>query len=238
MVNNLPSIPSEVGPAKVSGKIKVMIVDDHPIMRNAIKSQLQNQLDMQVIAEASDGEEAIKLALELIPDVIIMDIGLPNLNGIEATRQITSQLPDIAILALTVYNDQEYILSILEAGAAGYLTKKVSEEELTQSIRSVARGESVLSKEVLRQLLRHTLQNPIKPVPTVNTDNLRARELEILKLMSKGLSNKEIANSLQLNVRTVKGYVESIFAKLHAGSRTEASIIGLRIGLISLKELE
>lgn len=224
--------------AKKSEKIKVMLVDDHSLMRDSLRMHLESQADIEVIAEASNGEEAVKLATELTPDVIIMDIAMPKLNGLEATRQIKLVNRNVVILILTVHDDIEYILRILESGADGYLTKNLPGEKLIDAVRLVFSGESVLSSGVMDKLLKHALRYPIKPSVAVIRGNLSTRELETLRLVAKGMSNKQIAQELNISMRTVKGHVFNIFSKLNANSRTEAVIIGLRSGLISYNEIE
>lgn len=228
---------SEAEQAQSDKKITILIADDHPLIRDAIKVHLQNQADMEVIQEAEDGSEAICLASELVPDVIIMDIAMPKTNGLEAIRQIKEKHPQIAILVLTVHGDIEYILKALAAGAAGYLTKNIIGEQLAHAIRLVANGESVVSDMIMDKLLKYTLQSSSKaPLPELG-ESFSHRELEIFRLAAKGMSNKQIAQTLNLNLRTVKGYFENIFAKLNVGSRTEAVVTGLRMGLLDLNDI-
>ncbi len=217
--------------------IKVMIADDHPLMHDALKVHLESESGIQIVAEAADGEEAVKLAAQAKPDVIIMDITMPKLNGLEATRQIKAQNPNIEILVLTVHNDSEHILKILEAGAAGYMTKTTLGERLVRAIRSVMDGDSVLSDDVMNQLLKHALRYPVEhPIPDIRS-KLSIRELQIFKLAAKGLKSKEIAQELNLNLRTIKGYLANIYAKLNVSSRTEAVIVGLRSGLLTSEDI-
>jgi DNA-binding NarL/FixJ family response regulator len=219
-------------------KITVILADDHPLMRHALRSLLEKQTGFEVVAEVDDGEEAVRLAKELVPDVVIMDISMPKLNGLEATRQIKAECPTIAVLVLTVYDDGEHILGILEAGADGYLTKKVFGERFVQAVRSVASGEAVLSAPVMKQLLKYALRYPIKAITLDAGGKLTIRELEIIKLAARGMGNKDIALKLSLSLRTVKGYLVDIFSKLNAGSRTEAIITALRAGIITLDDLD
>jgi DNA-binding NarL/FixJ family response regulator len=217
--------------------IKVMIVDDHPLMHDALRVHLEGENDIKIVGEASDGEEAVKLASELIPDVIIMDIEMPKLNGIEATRRIKAQNPKIQVLALTVHNDSEYILKGLEAGAAGYMTKTTLGENLVRAVRSIVDGESVLSADVMDKLLKHSLRYPLeRKIPDIE-NMLNVREMQIFKLAAKGLKSKEIAQELNLNVRTIKGYLSNIYSKLNVSSRTEAVIVGLRNGLLNSDDI-
>lgn len=225
-------------PLEESGKITIILVDDHPLLRQAIRNVLDKQADFQVIAEAGDGEEAVRLAGELAPDVMIMDIGMPVMNGLEATRQIKASHPRIAVLVLTVHSDDQYVIGILQAGAAGYLTKSVFGEELVQAIRGVVAGEMVLSSSIGQRLLKHAARYPTIPVSLEAGEKLSTRELEILKLAARGMSNKDIALEVGLSLRTVKGYLADIFSKLMVGSRTEAVITSLRAGFLSLDDLE
>jgi DNA-binding NarL/FixJ family response regulator len=220
------------------GKIKILIADDHPLMLKALKDVLEKEPTFEVVGEAYDGKEAVKLALELLPNVVIMDISMPELNGLEATRQIKAKFPNIAILVLTVHNDSEHIFGILEAGASGYLTKSVFGEQIIHSVKSVAIGESVLTTQVMQQLIKHASKYTTKPVPLETGEKLTAKELKILKLVARGMGNKDIASITGLSLRTVKSYLVDIFSKLDVDSRTKAVVLGLRAGLISLDDLE
>ena len=220
-----------------SAKITVLLADDHPLVRQSIRAVLEKQPDIKVVAEAGDGVVAVKLATELKPDVVVMDIGMPKLDGLEATRQIKEVLPEIAVLVLTVHSDEQYILGILQAGAAGYLTKSVYGEEVVQAIRGIVGGEMVLSPSIGQKLIKHAAHYPTKAVPLEAGEKLSTRELEILEFAARGMSNKEIANSLGLSLRTVKGHLAEIFTKLRVGSRTEAVITCLQAGFISLNDI-
>ena len=219
-------------------KIKIIVADDHPLLRQALRNVLEEQPDFEIIAEASDGEEVVKLANELNPDIIIMDISMPNLNGIEATRQIKAGHPLIAVLVLTIHSDSEHILSILQAGASGYLTKSVYGDGVIHAIRALAAGETVLAPAISRQILKYAFQHINKPLSLNTGEKLTPRENEVLKLLAKGISNKDIAFRLNLNMRTVKSYLAELFLKLNAASRTEVVIIGLRKGILTLDDLE
>lgn len=215
--------------------IKVLIADDHPLMCDSLKSHLENEENIEVIATADNGEEAVKLALKLVPDVVIMDISMPILNGIEATRQIKSMNPKIKVLVLTVHADSEHILKIFEAGAEGYISKKISGSKFPNAIRSIIDGCSVLSEEVMGELIKHALRLPSLTVDSNPVPILTTRELVIFKLVALGKSNKQIAEELKLNIRTVKGYVSNIFLKLNANCRTEAVMAGIKAGLLSIQ---
>jgi DNA-binding NarL/FixJ family response regulator len=219
-------------------KITIILVDDHPLLRKALRDVLDEESDLSVIAEASDGDEAIKLALELVPDVVIMDINMPKLGGLEAIRQIKAKNPGIIIMALTVHTEDEYILEILQAGAAGYLVKSVYGQEVIRAIRAVASGDMVLSPAIGKNLLKHAAKFPVRSVPLPAGEKLSIREMEILKLTAQGKGNQEIADILGLNLRTVKGYLTEIFSKLNVSSRTEAVITALRMGIINNDDIQ
>jgi DNA-binding NarL/FixJ family response regulator len=219
-------------------KISVLLVDDHPLLREALKNVLIKDDEFTIIGEAGDGEEAVKMALEMKPQVVIMDISMPKMNGLEATHQIKSGNPNISVLALTVHTEDEYILDILQAGAAGYLIKNVYGKEVIQAIKAVASGDMVLSPTIGKNLLKHASRYPTKPINLEAGEKLSIRELEVLKLAAQGRTNMEIADKLNINQRTVKGYLTEIFSKLRVGSRTEAVITGLRAGYISIDDLQ
>jgi NarL family two-component system response regulator LiaR len=217
-------------------KLTVLIADDHPLVRDALRQALDAEEDMQIVAEAADGEEAVKLASECKPDVAVMDIVMPKLNGIEATRKIKQIAPDIAILILTAYDDDEYVLGLLDAGAAGYLLKSARGRDLAGAIRAIKAGESVLHPAIIAKLLKRATQAPVerhKP-----SDILSERESEVLRLVALGMSNKDIAEKLFLSERTIKAHLTNIFNKLNVASRSEAIVKGLQWGLVTLENTE
>jgi two-component system, NarL family, response regulator LiaR len=216
---------------------KVMIVDDQPLLRQALTYVLKKCDEFSIVGEAADGEEAVQLALEHKPDIIIMDIAMPRMNGWEATRRIKEQLPSVAILVLTIYDDPEDIIGILEAGAAGYLMKDVFGDAVVSAIKSIVNGERVLSDSIIKHLLKYTRKHPIKPKQFDSHEKLTMREIEILKLLASGISNKDIANVLGLEVSTVRSHLAIIFSKLRVGSRTEAVTFGIRSGLLTDEDL-
>ncbi|MFC1909887.1 response regulator [Chloroflexota bacterium] len=216
--------------------IKLLIADDHPLFRQSLRNVLENEPDFNVIGEASNGSEAVAMASELNPDVVLMDITMPVLDGLEATRQIKSAHPEIAVLVLTIHSDEQHAVEILEAGAAGYLTKSVFGEDIVHSIRGVVSGEMVLSPLIGQQLLKLASRYPRKAVALPAGEKLMPRELQILKLAARGMSNKAIASELELSLRTVKRHFDNIFSVLHVNSRTEAVTACLRTGLISIDE--
>jgi len=217
-------------------KLTVLIADDHPLVREALHQALDGERDMEVVAEAGDGAEAVKLASELKPDVAVMDIVMPKLNGIEATRKIKEIAPQIAILILTAYDDDEYVLGLLDAGAAGYLLKSARGCDLAGAIRAVKSGESVLHPKIIAKLLKRAMTAPVKERKA--SDLLSERELEVLRLVTLGMSNKEIAEKLFLSQRTVKAHLTNIFNKLNVASRSEAIVKGLQWGLVTLENTE
>jgi len=213
-----------------------LIADDHPLVREALHRTLEGEEDIEVVAEAGDGEEAVKFASELKPDVAVMDIVMPKLNGIEATRKIKEIAPDTAILILTAYDDDEYVLGLLDAGAAGYLLKSARGRDLVGAIRAIRSGESVLHPKIIAKLLERATVAPAEQHKA--SDPLSERESEVLKLVTSGMSNKEIAENLFLSQRTVKAHLTSVFNKLNVASRSEAIVKGLQWGLVTLENTE
>ncbi len=223
---------------KTGKKITILLADDHPLYRQALRSNLEKHSDLRVIGEADDGRQAVDLTAKYTPDIVIMDISMPELNGLDATREIKQRFPLTSVLVLTVHEDSEHILEILNAGASGYLTKKVIGETVVSAIRSLMSGEFVLAAPVFQKILKHALRYSAKPSALEYGDKLTARELDILKLAAKGLSNKDIASALELSIRTVKAYMAELFTKLNVTSRTSAVIAGLRAGLIQSEDIE
>jgi len=217
-------------------KLTVLIADDHPLVREALHRALDVEEDMKVVAEASDGEEAIKLASELKPNVVVMDIVMPKVNGIEATRKIKEIAPDTAILILTAYDDDEYVLGLLDAGAAGYLLKSARGRDLVGAIRTIKAGESVLHPNIIARLLKRATITSVKESKAQGL--LSGREAEVLRLVALGMSNKEVAEELFVSQRTVKAHLTSVFNKLNVASRSEAIVKGLQWGLVTLENTE
>lgn len=217
-------------------KIKVLLADDHVLVRQGTRELLEREQDIEVVAEAGDGEEAVRLADSKRPDVAIMDIAMPTLNGIEATRQIKDLHPATAVLILSAYDDDEYIFALLEAGAAGYLLKDVPADELVKAIRAVHAGESVLHPAVARKVVNRFAQPADKREEGSALERLTERELEVLRLAAKGMTNREIARELVISVRTVQVHLSNVFGKMGVGSRTEAVLRALRKGWLTLKD--
>lgn len=213
--------------------LSVLIADDHALIRQALRNALAKEPDFTLIAEADNGIEAVKLAKNLAPDVLIMDIAMPALNGIEATRQIREISSEMIILILTVYDDTEHVLSLFKAGADGYLTKKAAAEEIIQAMRTLSAGDTVVPSSIFRNMLKYCLRYAT-PIDAGKSVKLTTRELDILELIAIGKSNKEISSELNISPRTVKSHCADIFCKLKAFSRTEAVITALRSGFITL----
>jgi DNA-binding NarL/FixJ family response regulator len=218
-------------------KIKVLIADDHAVVREGTRQILEQEPDIDVVAEAVDGEEAVRLAGSSRPDVAIMDIAMPGIDGIEATRQIKSLYPSIAVLILSAYDDDQFVFSLLEAGAAGYLLKSIRGRELIDAVRQVHAGESVLHPAIARKVLNRFVPAPDKSTRQKPSDMLSERELAVLRLATRGLSNQEIADELCLSLRTVQAHLGHIFNKLQVSSRTEAVVHALKQGWVTLEDI-
>ncbi len=219
------------------GKIKIMLAEDHVLVREGTKEMLDREEDMEVVAEAGDGEEAVRLVTEHDLDIVIMDIALPKLNGIEATKQIKEISPGTAVLVLTAYDDDEYVFALLEAGAAGYLLKDVSTDELVEAIRAVQAGESMLHPAIARKVVNRFSRRVEEGKDEAPFEELTDREIEVLQMAGKGITNRGIADSLAISHRTVQAHLSHIFNKLGVGSRTEAVVYALRKGLLSFDDV-
>jgi NarL family two-component system response regulator LiaR len=218
------------------GKIKILIADDHAVVREGTRQILEEEPDLEVVAEAADGEEAVKLADSLRPDLVIIDISMPKVDGIEATRQIKALYPAMAVLILTAYDDDQFVFSLLEAGAAGYLLKSVRGKELINAVRQVHAGESVLHPAIARKVLNRFVTTPDQS--GIRKEKiLSERETEVLRLATRGLNNQGIADKLCLSLRTVQAHLGHIFNKLQVSSRTEAVVKALKEGWISLEDI-
>ncbi|HEY98345.1 MAG TPA: response regulator transcription factor [Dehalococcoidia bacterium] len=217
-------------------KIKILIADDHAVVREGTRQILEEEPDLQVVAQAADGEEAVNLADRFKPDLAIIDISMPKVDGIEATRRIKAAYPAMAVLILTAYDDDQFVFSLLEAGAAGYLLKSVRGKELVDAVRQVHAGESVLHPAIARKVLNRFVAKPDQP--GIRKEKvLSDRETEVLRLATRGLSNQDIADKLCLSLRTVQAHLGHIFNKLQVSSRTEAVVMALKEGWISLEDV-
>ncbi len=213
--------------------IRVLIVDDHTIVRKGIKALLEEQENIKVVGEADNGLDAINLSQQLAPDVILMDLLMPKMDGIDATRQITARQPEVHVLVLTSFVGDEKIFPAIKAGAMGYLLKDSEPAELIQSIYRVYRGEPSLHPIIARKMMKEIMEQPSeKPTP----DPLTAREVEVLQLLAKGLSNDEIAAKLVISEVTVRTHISHLLAKLHMANRVQATLYALREGISFIED--
>jgi NarL family two-component system response regulator LiaR len=217
-----------------TSSIRILIADDHAIVRKGIRMLLSKESGLQVIGEASDGAEAVAQAKALCPDVVLMDLVMPKLDGIEATRQITAQQPEVRVLVLTSFAADDKVFPAIKAGALGYLLKDSGPDDLVQAIHQVHRGEPSLEPSIARKVLTELSSPPKKPL---TTEPLTERELDVLRLVAQGHSNREIAEQLVITEMTVRAHVSNILGKLHLASRTQAALYALREGLASLDDV-
>ena len=215
----------------MSEPIRVILADDHPLVRQGIRLFLEEADDVIVVAEATDGSEAVRLVEEHLPDVAVLDIQMPGLSGIEATRQIKARFPQVRVLILTAYDEEPYVLALLQAGANGYLLKSADADELVRAVRAVHRGESALSPQAAARVV-HQIQSE---QAFAQVEALTSRETEVLRLAAQGLTNIAIGHELGISARTVQGHLSNIYGKLEVQSRTEAVTEALRRGWITLR---
>lgn len=210
--------------------ITILIADDHPLIRQGLQVVIEAQPDLRLVGEAVNGGQAVQLAQALHPDIIIMDLKMPVMDGLSATREISLTVPRAQVLILTSFPDDENVYAAIKAGAVGFLLKDASAEYLLDAIRTVQGGESVLHPAIARKLMRE-IKEPSRLPPT--TDPLTARELEVLACMAQGMSNRQIAQQLSVSVRTVSSHVRSILDKLHLANRTQAALYAVEQGITS-----
>ena len=211
-------------------RIGVLIVDDHTLFRRGVRRMLEAEEDMSVLGEAATGREALQMARELMPDVILMDIQMPEMDGIEATRTLHREMPHIGIVFVTMHANDEFVFRGLQAGGRGYILKDADPESMLRAIRAVANGESLLGTSVAQKVMRQFAALDKAQAPLV--DRLTPREVEVLKLIASGMSNKEIAAQLSISEKTVKNHINNIFSKLHLYDRTQATLYAIRTGLV------
>ena len=215
----------------MSDPIRVLIVDDHPVVRQGLRGFLETYAGINVIAEADNGAQAVALAIEHVPDVILMDLLMPEMDGVEAIEQVVASSPATRIIVLTSYTEDEYLLPAMRAGAVGYHLKDADPEDLVSAIRAAARGQTTLHPSVAARLVRgadHPSEDWLS--------DLSERELDVLRLIARGMSNKEIANELVISEGTVKSHVSNILSKLHLAHRTQAALYALKRGLVPLDD--
>ena len=218
-------------------EIRILIADDHVVVREGTRRVLEQEPDLTVVGEAGDGEEAVRLTGACSPDVAIIDINMPSIDGIKATEQIKKLYPSVAVLILTAYDDDQFIFRLLEVGAAGYLLKSIRGQELIDAVRAVYAGDSVLHPSVARKVLKRFRPETGEIIEQKPPDFLTEREKQVLMLATRGQSNQEIANELCLSLRTVQTHLGNIFNKLQVGSRTEAVVRALKHGWITLEDI-
>ena len=214
---------------KSKTKIRVLLADDHHIVRTGIRQLIESAKDLQVVAEGADGEEAQALIEEHRPDVAVLDIQMPKASGIEVTRWARAHFPEVGVLILTAYNDDPYVMAVLQAGANGYVLKTASPDEVIQAVRDVHEGKSALDPSITRKLMNNLFRKPAE----IPSEPLTDRELDVLRLAAKGYTNKAIGIQLGISDRTVQGHLAHIFDKMGSTSRTEAVMRGVSLGWIS-----
>ncbi|MEW6189662.1 MAG: response regulator transcription factor [Actinomycetota bacterium] len=219
-------------------KIRVLIVDDHTVFRQGLCKLLEAEEDICVIGEASDGSEAIEMVKNLGPDIVLMDIEMPNVDGIKATTEIKEMYPNTEVVALTAYEDDEHLFKAIRAGSTGYISKHSSADEIVEAIKTVSRGESMITPSLSRRILKKftSLSKMSKSHRDLLWSDLTKREIEILKLLCEGKTNSQIAEILFISERTVKNHIYNIYQKLQCNTRTEAMLKGIKLGLLDLDE--
>jgi DNA-binding NarL/FixJ family response regulator len=214
----------------------VLLVEDHTIVRKGLRSLLESEADIRVVGEAENGREAIEKVDELRPDVVVMDIGMPGLNGLEATRQIKKRFTDVQVLILTVHTGEEYILQILRAGASGYLVKQAAPAELISAIQAVHRGQAFLSPSISKKVLEDYVQRAEATARGDSLERLTDREREVLQLIAEAYSTREIAEQLHISVKTVETHRAHLMEKLGLHSTAELTRYAIRKGVVTLDE--
>jgi two-component system response regulator NreC len=213
--------------------ISLLLVDDHQVVRTALRMLLEGQPDMKIVGEADSGLQALERARELSPDVVVMDITLPDISGIEATRQLKEEFPEISVIALTIHDDEQYFFEMLQAGASGYVPKRAASEDLITSIRAAYAGEIYIYPSLAKALVADFLGRSSQESEKASLDGLTSRESEVLSLLAEGLNNEEIGETLQISKHTVARHRENLMRKLELHSRSELVKYAIRKGLIT-----
>jgi len=216
--------------------IRVVLADDHPVVRQGIRDMIEEAGDIQVVAEAADGEEALAMVAAHRPDVVVLDVRMPKRSGVEVTRRVAEQYPGVRVLILTAYDDDPYVYALLKAGAAGYILKTADSDDLVRAVRLVAEGRPALAPEVAQKMVGRLAGGP-RSVGDEVVQPLSDRELEVLQLAAKGLTNRGIGLSLSISDRTVQGHLANIYSKLHVNTRTEAVLKAVELGWLALDSL-
>jgi DNA-binding NarL/FixJ family response regulator len=211
--------------------LKILIADDHQIVRRGLQMTIDAEKDMRMAAETSNGTQVLELVKKHKPDVVLLDLQMPEMDGVDALKQLRVEFPVLPVLILTTFSDDAHVYAALRAGASGFLLKEMNGDDLVSAIRGAAQGKPQLHPDIARRLMSRT------PMPDDPFESLTEREHDILKLLARGLSNKEIASQLILSEMTVKGYVSDMFAKLGVNDRTQAALMAVRFGLVKPEEL-
>jgi DNA-binding NarL/FixJ family response regulator len=210
--------------------MKVIICDDQAIVRDGLEMLLKLEPDFKVVGVAEDGAAAVEMAAKEKPDLVLMDLKMPIMNGVEATRQIRTRYPDIKVLVLTTYDDDEWVFDAIQAGASGYLLKDTPREEVVKAIRGTVTGKTYVDPSIAGKVLRQASSHQTQPASLI-TSQLTEREIEVLRLIAKGLNNKDISDRLFLSEGTIRNHVSAILAKLGVSDRTQAAVIAIQHGL-------
>ena len=218
-------------------RIRLIIADDHELFRRGLRMVLEDEADIEVVGEAGDGEDAVKLASDLVPDVVVMDVRMPGLSGIDATQRIKEELPHIAILMLTISDEEDDLYEAIKAGASGYLLKEISIDEIGNAVRSVYGGQSLISPSMASKLLNEfaSMVKKEEEKQHVPVPRLTPREMEVLQHVAQGMNNREIAKALFISENTVKNHVRNILEKLHLHSRMEAVVYAVHEKMLEIK---
>lgn len=214
-------------------KVRLLLVDDHPIVRSGMRMLFQAESDLEIVGEADGGAEAIVAVQRLRPDVVIMDVAMPGMNGIEATRRIKEIAPETAVLALTMHEDEQYFFEMLKAGASGYIPKRAAPDDLVAAVRVVAQGNVFLYATLARFLMKDMGEQDVVAADTVDDEQLTVREREVLACIADGMTSREIAEQLVISVKTVERHRENIMAKLDIHNRVELVKYAMRKGIIA-----